>query len=249
MVLIEQAVILAGGRGERLRPLTDSVPKPMAPVHGRPFLDYLINSLVTVGVKKILILLGYKGDFIKRRYSNMNHIHIEFSEGTEEDQTGRRLLNAYSLLDDHFLLLYGDNYWPVELNSMMELIQKTSVKVSTTVFSNINGTGEYGFENNIAVGNDGYVIKYDKKRETRKANGIDIGYFIIAKNALEPNISGNVSFEVDILPQFIERKDLVAYVTDTQYYYITNMETLKSFETAAKQNNFVPLPQNYFNKS
>jgi len=244
--LIEQAVILAGGRGERLRPLTDSISKPMAPVNGRPFLDYLIHSLFIAGITKILILLGYKGEIIKQRYSISDNIVIEFSEGPAEDKTGRRLLNAYNLLDNHFILLYGDNYWPIELCSMIELYRSVSAKVSTTVFSNNNGTGEYGYENNVVVDNDGLVIKYDKKRETSEANGIDIGYFLVAKDALDPKISGNISFEVDILPQFISRKELIAYVTDTQYYYITNLGSLRSFEAAAKENSFMPLPEKYF---
>jgi len=244
---INQAVILAGGRGERLRPLTDKLPKPMAPINGKPFLDYLINSLVVAGIKKVLILLGYKGEVIRRRYSSMHGIDVEFFQGMAKDQTGRRVLNAYDLLDDHFLLLYGDNYWPVELGGMVELYDNTKVKVSTTVFSNKNGTGEYGYENNVVVADDGVVIKYDKKRETLDANGVDIGYFVVAKDALDPKIPGNVSFEVDILPQFIAKKELMAYVTDTQYYYITNMDTLRSFETAATHNNFAPLPKNYIN--
>ena len=82
--------------------------------------------------------------------------------------------------------------------------------------------------------------------ETDEANGVDIGYFIISKQVLDLQMSGNVSFEVDILPQFIARKQLGAYVTDTQYYYITNMQTLKNFEVDAKTNNFLPLPKKYF---
>ena len=56
-VKLQQAVILAGGRGERLRPLTDSIPKPMAPVNGIPFLDYLIHSIIQGEIKNILFLL------------------------------------------------------------------------------------------------------------------------------------------------------------------------------------------------
>jgi len=243
---IDQAVILAGGRGERLIPLTDSMPKPMAPINGVPFLDYLIYSIVQTGIKNILILLGYKGDVIINRYNSMRDISIEFSYGSVNDQTGRRVLNAYDQLDDYFLLMYGDNYWPIELDAMSSNYQKLNASVTTTVFSNKYGTGEYGFENNIIVRDDGIVKKYDKKRETDEANGVDIGYFIISKQVLDLQMSGNVSFEVDILPQFIARKQLGAYVTDTQYYYITNMQTLKNFEVDAKTNNFLPLPKKYF---
>ncbi len=156
-MIVNQAVILAGGRGERLRPLTDSMPKPMAPINGIPFLDYLIHSIIQAGIENILILLGYKVDMIADRYKNMNNINIEFSYGTVEDQTGKRMLNAYNQLDDHFLLMYGDNYWTIELDPMWTNYQQLDASVTTTVFSNRNGTGEYGFDNNVKVGNDGML--------------------------------------------------------------------------------------------
>ena len=243
---IDQAVVLAGGRGERLIPLTDSIPKPMAPINKRPFLDFLIHSIIQTGIENILILLGYKADVIANRYKSLQNITVEFSYGIEEDQTGRRVLNAYDQLDDHFLLMYGDNYWPVELNKMWSNFQQLNIGVTTTVFSNKKGTGEYSFDNNVVVGDDGMVVNYDKKRETDAANGVDIGYFLVAKEALDSEMPGNVSFEVDILPQFIARKQLGAYVTDTQYYYITSMQTLKDFEVAVKTNNFLPLTKKYF---
>ena len=247
-IRIKQAVILAGGRGERLRPLTDTIPKPMAPINGTPFLDFLIHSIVLSGIRNIIILLGYKSEVIVARYKNVKDINIEFSYGTEKDQTGRRVLNTYHQLDDYFLLMYGDNYWPIELQGMWLNYKNSKAQITTTVFSNKNGTGEYGYKNNVVVGNDGWVFKYDKKRETHKANAVDIGYFLVSKKSLDPGMKGNVSFEVDILPEFIARKELAAYVTDTQYYFITNIRTLEDFENAAATNNFLPLPQKYIRK-
>ena len=68
---IEQAVILAGGKGKRLRPLTEKIPKPLVKINGIPFCDYLLNSLVKVGISKILFLIGYKGNF---NFSSSNRI-------------------------------------------------------------------------------------------------------------------------------------------------------------------------------
>ena len=243
---LTQAVILAGGRGKRLKPLTDNIPKPMAPINGIPFLDYLIHSIIQAGIENIFILLGYKGDVIVNRYKSMRNITIGFSYGTEEDQTGRRVLNAYDQLDENFLLMYGDNYWPIELKKMWANYQQLNTSLTTTIFSNKYGTGEYGIENNVIVDNDCIVINYDKKRETDAANGVDIGYFLINKKVLNPEISGNVSFEVDILPKLIEKRLIGSYITDNQYYYITNIQTLKDFENAAQNNNFQPLPTRYF---
>jgi len=246
MVKLTQAVILAGGRGERLRPLTDTIPKPMAPISRVPFLDYLIHSIVQTGIENILILLGYKADSITERYKYMRNIIIEFSYGTEQDQTGRRVLNVYDQLDNHFLLMYGDNYWPIELKKMWSNYQNLNAPVTTTVFSNKNGTGEYDYKNNVVVGADNLVEKYDKAMQTDSGNGVDIGYFLVDKEALNPEIQSNVSFELDILPYLIVNKKLGAYVTDTQYYYITNMQTLKDFEIVVKEKNFLPLPQEYW---
>lgn len=243
---IDQAVILAGGRGERLRPLTDKIPKPMVPVNGVPFLDYLINSVVETGIEKILVLVGYKSDVIIDHYRDMTHIDIEFSKGTLMDQTGRRLLDAYDQLDSHFLLMYGDNYWAIEFPRMCSTFESSDARISTTVFSNKNGTGEYGFENNVLVDEDGLVNAYDKQRESQEMNGVDIGYFLVEKSALDRSVAGNVSFEMDILPGFIENNQLVAHVTDSQYYYVTDTESLKTFECAAKNEGYVPLPERYF---
>ena len=142
----EQAVIFAGGRGERLRPLTETVPKPMAPVNGVPFLDYLLKTLEDVGIKKILFLLGYRAETIVNRYGKHlpGGIQVEYSIGRAEDLTGRRLLNAYPYLDDRFLLLYGDNYWPIEKKEMTAFFESKKACALTTVFSNKRGSAEYG---------------------------------------------------------------------------------------------------------
>lgn len=242
---LKQAVVLAGGRGERLRPLTDNIPKPMAPVNGVPFLDYLLNTLVAAGIKKILLLVGYRSEVIKNRYgySLNNGVKIEYSTGTVEDMTGRRIVRAYEKLDDNFLLLYGDNYWPIEMNEMIELYIRNNVKVSTTVFSNKNGTAEYGKENNVEVDNGGIVRRYDKSRKSSRMNGVDMGYFIVNKQAIDHSIEGNVSFEQDMLPPLIAGRQLAAYITDRQYYYITDMESLKRFENVLAEEGFKPIPE------
>lgn len=241
---ISQAVILAGGRGERLRPLTDHLPKPMAPINGIPFLDYLIQSIVDAGIKHIVLLLGYKAEKVIERYGKGvgNDIRIEFSVGTVDDLTGRRLLNAYDLLQDRFLLMYGDNYWPIAIGEMQDLYVSKDAKVLTTVFRNQNGTGEYGYSNNVEVLHDTFVKRYDKKRLSDGLNGVDIGYFIIDKDYLPIQEKRNVSFEEDILPDFIAKRKLIAYTTDTQYYYLTNIESLKKFEKVVEQNSIRPLP-------
>ncbi|NTV28864.1 MAG: NTP transferase domain-containing protein [Candidatus Omnitrophica bacterium] len=239
----EQAVIFAGGRGERLRPLTDTLPKPMAPVHGRPFSDYLIRALAAAGIRRVLILVGYKAEKFMDYYADGAEfgINIDYSLGQEDDQTGRRLLNAFSKLEDRFLLLYGDNYWPVPLTGMAANYARLGRPVTTTVFSNRHGTGEYGYENNVVVSPDWTVKAYDKSRKAPGLNGVDIGFFLVDKRVLDPRETGNISFEESILSQLAAQGRLGAFLTEEQYYYITSLESLSRFEQVVVQKGFSPM--------
>jgi len=237
MGIFEQAVIFAGGRGERLRPLTDAIPKPMAPINGRPFADYLLTMLRDAGIRRVVFLLGYKAESVINHYNThgIPGLGIDYSIGKEEDQTGRRLINAYKKLEDKFLLLYGDNYWPVPLDQMKKNYEHLQVPLTTTVFSNKNGTGEYGFENNVMVDPGSRVKAYDKSRRLQGLNGVDIGFFLVNKNIIDPNNAGNISFEEVILASVAAKGQLGAFVTNEQYYYITSFESLKTFEQVVKQ--------------
>lgn len=245
MVKLKQAVIFAGGRGLRLRPITDKIPKPMALINGAPFLDYLINSLILAGISRILLLVGYKKDVIidNYGYSLGKDIEIKYSIGKVADLTGRRLLDAYELLDRHFLLVYGDNYWPIPLKEMTANYEKLGLPVTTTVFSNKKGTGEYGHENNVIVDASGRVEAYDKSRRAPGLSGVDIGFFIVAKKVLDVAETGNISFEEKILTHLADEGRLGAFMTNEQYYFITTLKSLRDFEAAALSNGFLKLEQ------
>jgi len=241
--MIEQAVIFAGGKGERLRPITDHVPKPMAPVLGVPFLDYLLGLLESQGIKRVLLLVGYKYEVIRARYRDLKKkdFSVELSIGGEEDLTGRRVLNAFERLESRFLLLYGDNYWPLRLGPMCDEFRKADASLMTTVFGNRHGTAEYGFENNVEVAADGRVLRYDKSRTSAGLNGVDIGFFLVERSCLDPTIRKNVSFEETILPPLVAAKRVVAYRTDEQYHYITSAEDLRRFEGVVRETGIAPL--------
>jgi len=235
--MIKQAVILAGGKGSRLLPLTKNIPKPMAPINNIPFLSYLIFSLKSKGIKKVLILVGYKSKKIIEFYSSNKNIPINFCYSNINSDTGRRVLDAYKFLDKEFLLLYGDNFWQPNLDKIYKKFKNNKASVSTTVFNNKFGTGEYRKENNVYVKKNSFVGKYDKLRKDKKLNGIDIGFFIVQKKFLKlfKDKNKNYSFENDILTKAVELKKLVAYTTDRQYFSITNLKMLKKFEIISKK--------------
>ena len=103
-----QAVILAGGLGTRLRPLTETRPKPMVQVGGKPFLEYQINQLREHGFDRVLLLLGYLPEVVRDYFGDGRRwgVSIEYSVTAIDDDTGRRIKLAEPLLESHFLLLY-----------------------------------------------------------------------------------------------------------------------------------------------
>ncbi|MFC1952756.1 D-glycero-beta-D-manno-heptose 1,7-bisphosphate 7-phosphatase [Chloroflexota bacterium] len=232
MTGIKQAVILAGGEGIRLRPLTNSIPKPMAPVNNRPFLEYLVNMLKENGITKVVMLIGYLSEKITGYFGDGSDfgININYSTGKVEDSTGTRLKNAGTLLDDTFLLMYGDNYWPLNLKRQLAFYQKHNTLASTTVYTNKDNRGEYGPENNIYLDTDGYVVRYDKSRKDKDLNGVDIGFFIINKQVLGLMPEADFSFEEEILPLLVEKRQLSGFRTEHRYYYISTLESLKVTE-------------------
>lgn len=229
---IRQAVILAGGRGERLRPFTDNKPKPMIDVNGRPFLEHLIEMLKENGVSEVVLLLGYLPEKIISHFGDGSQfgMAIQYSVGGVSDGTGTRIKNAKELLDNNFLLLYSDNHWPVQLERMVEFYEGKNVLATTTVYNNKDGLGEYGFQNNIAVDHDDMVTLYDKSRRNTKLNGTDIGFFLLDKKLLDLMPDADFSFESEVLPKLASQNQLAAFRTDHPYYPITTIDHVRRAE-------------------
>lgn len=231
MTNITQAVILAGGEGKRLRPFTLKNPKPMVPVNGKPFLEHLINLLKNNCVKEVVILTGYLGEKIEKYFGNGSRfgIKIKYSytpfldNKGEENNSGLRLKNAEGLLDNFFLLLYCDNYWPLNLKKQVSFFDEHQSDVFTTVYSN----KDTSTKNNILVSSKGYVIKYDKERMEPNLNGVDIGFFIVNKKVLKILPKTNSIFETEVLPKLIVQKKFSALLTDQKYYSIGDPERIK----------------------
>jgi mannose-1-phosphate guanylyltransferase len=96
----QQAVIFCGGLGSRLRPLTETIPKPMVPIMDKPFLEYLLVQLEEQGINRFVLLTGYLGKMIQEYFGDGSKWGwvIEYSHGPEEWDTGRRLWESKSTL-------------------------------------------------------------------------------------------------------------------------------------------------------
>jgi histidinol-phosphate phosphatase family protein len=234
MEKLKQAVILAGGRGERLKPITDTTPKPMIILNGKPFLEYQIEMLKENGISEVLILSGYLAEKIEEYFGDGSKFGIKmkysvlplFDPDGLENESGTRIKNAAPLLDDFFLLMYCDNYWPLNLKKIFGFYHSKGKIASVVVYDNKDNFTK----NNVLVDSEGLVTKYDKSRTEQNLNGVEIGFFLINKKVLEMFPDKKFQFEKEILPKLIDTGQLAAYVTGHRYCSISKPERLESTE-------------------
>ena len=225
MLVTEQAVILAGGRGERLKPFTDSAPKPLYPAGGVPFIDRIVCQLQDFGYKEILILLGYRADQVIEELGDGSRfgVRIDYDVRPESYDTGDRLKAAMPKIRDTFLLLYCDNFCPVDMEALSASFLRNRAKVQLTVYSNKDG---YTKSNLRVDPKSGRVEVYDKTRKAPGLQGVEIGYSLIRKEVLQMLGEPAGGFSKEIFPLLAEEGSLFATVTDHRYYSIGSFERM-----------------------
>jgi histidinol-phosphate phosphatase family protein len=219
-----QAVVLAGGLGVRMRPLTDSIPKPMIEFHGRPFLEYLVEQLRDQGIERILMLVGYLPAVIQDYFGDGSRwgVDISYAVSPPEVQTGTRVRLALDAIDPLFLLLYCDNYWPMQLDRMWRQFVDADTAALTTIYRNADG---YSRDN--VRGEDGRVVAYDRSRTSPGLAGVEIGYAIMRRDVVAGLLpAADVALEEAVYPALAGRGELLAHVTDHRYYGIGSPDRL-----------------------
>lgn len=225
-----QAVILAGGRGTRMRPLTNDRPKPMIEFGGRPFLEYVVELLADQGFDRILMLLGYLPDVIRDHFGDGRRfgVAIDYVVSDADDLTARRLQLARPRLDDLFLLLYCDNYWPLDMDRHWAHYLAVGAPAMVTIYANSDGYSR----SNTRVAADGRVEVFDRSRSAPDLRGVEISYALLPKTVLDllpPD--GNELVEQALYPTLTERGQLGALVSEHRYYSVGSMHRLPLTET------------------
>lgn len=215
---IRQAVILAGGRGTRLAPFTDTAPKPMYPFQGEPFLAHLIKQVKSFGIQDIVLLLGYLPEVIIRYFGDGSafRVRIRYRVTPVEWDTGSRLRAARDLLEEHILLLYCDNYCPILWDRAVAQYEARRPLLQLTVYENDDGYTK----SNLRVSADGQVLQYDKARQAPDLHGVDIGYILMRSELIDRLPPGNVSFERELYPALVAEGKMDACVTPHRYYSV-----------------------------
>lgn len=223
-----QAVILAGGLGTRLKPLTEEIPKSMVLIQGKPFLEHQLNLLRQGGISDIVLCVGYLGERIKEYFGDGKGfgVKIKYSEETEKLLgTAGALKNARDLLDDAFFVTFGDAYLILDYRGVMGYFKKFNKLGLMVVYKNLD---RYDKSNVVVEGN---LIKvYDKQRRAPDMVYIDFGVSVLRKKALDLVPKGKVIDLEEFYRELIKRKELLAFETQQRFYEVGSQKGLKEFE-------------------
>jgi histidinol-phosphate phosphatase family protein len=224
-----QAVILAGGRGTRMQPITLDRPKPMVPILGRPFLEYQIEQLREQEFDRVLLLLGYLPEVVQDYFGDGRKwgMKIEYSVTEPDDLTCSRVNNARNLIDPCFLLLYCDNYWPMQMSRMWKRFQDAAKPGLITVYRNRDGHSR----DSVVLDEQDDVVVFDRLRTTPGLQGVEISYAILTDLALELLPDEDMLFEEAIYTQLAAQNRLAAYVSDHRYYSVGSLDRIPTTET------------------
>jgi len=181
-----KAVILAAGRGERLSPLTDNLPKPLLPLRGRPILEHVISGIARAGIREFIIVIGYLGDFIRRRFSFMKDLGVNIRWILNPKYV---LGNAYSLLcaersllkDEFFLLSMSDHLY--EDSVIKKILNEFDGEPLISVDREPRYLLDVGEATKVKICEKGYVR--DIGKEIPIWNAVDMGLFILDKGLFE----------------------------------------------------------------
>lgn len=225
-----QVVILAGGLATRLRPLTDTMPKSLVEICGKPFLEYQLDFLKAGGVKDVVLCVGYQGDKIEQIFGGGRKFGVNIKYSYEKEQllgTAGALKNAEHLFGDKFFVLNGDSYLFLDFATVMSYFNGLRQLALMVVYKNYD---HYDRSNTFIEGN--LVKRYSRKKKTKDMIYIDYGASILRKRALELVPPNQVYSLEQLFQQLIPQKELLAYEVTKRFYEIGSPEGLAEFRKA-----------------
>jgi NDP-sugar pyrophosphorylase family protein len=227
-----QAVILAGGLGTRLGPLTRKIPKPMVPVAGAPYLEHQLRLLARQSFRDVLLLTGYLGERIESYFGNGSRLglRLRYAREAQPQGTGGALRDARPYLAESFLLMYGDSLLPIEYAAAARRLEDSAALGLIVVYR--DPAGETAVRPNVALDRSGLVTRYDKTAAADPdLEYVEAGVSCFRRDVLDllPG-AGPVSFEQCVFPRLIDRRHLAALPTAQRFYDIGTPERLRAIE-------------------
>ena len=213
-----KAVVLVGGQGTRLRPLTETVKKELLPLVDRPILDHTLDRLVRHGVHEVVLSSSYlEGTFRPFLEGRHGDPRITWITETEPLDTGGAIVNALQALDtdEPFLALNGDILTDLDVTRMLSL-HRDRKAAATIALAHVEDARAYGL---VPLDEDGRVVAFREKPEDPVPGDINAGTYVLEPSALKawrPGVS--ISIERTIFPSLIEDgRPLFGFVSDAYW--------------------------------
>ncbi|MBJ7354834.1 MAG: NDP-sugar synthase [Thermoleophilaceae bacterium] len=200
-----QAVILSGGQGTRLRPLTSTMPKPAVPMVNRPMLWYMIDWLRLHGVEDVVMSMGYKGDGLRSALDAAGHdgVSITYVEEPEPLGTAGAVKFAEQYLDERFLVLNGDTLADYDLSAEIAQHESTGAR-ATLALVPVEDATAYGVVLQDSERRVEAFLEKPKAEDAPPDPRINAGAYVLERDVLEMIPAGeNRSFEHDVFPQLV----------------------------------------------
>jgi D-glycero-alpha-D-manno-heptose 1-phosphate guanylyltransferase len=202
-----EAIILAGGLGTRLNEVIADIPKSMAPINGRPFLEYLLDFLDRWGLRKVILSVGYKREIIQDHFGDQyKTLKIVYAIEEEELGTGGAILNALPYVEGHTTFIFnGDTYFDVNLQRLDDFrrIKEADLCLAMRFEINPSRFGILEFDNNNRITR--FLEKYDGHDE----GYINGGVYVVRKDyLLRFGLPEKFSFEKDFLQKYYQTEEI-----------------------------------------
>ena len=230
-------VILAGGLGTRLQELVNDVPKPMAPIRGKPFLEYLLSYWTNHCADRFILSVGYKNQKIKDYFGTDFHgVPVSYVIEDEPLGTGGALLRVLGNEDikEDFFLVNGDTLFQIDVYRMLELHDGNKADMSMSL-RNIENSDRY---HTIYINDAGKIISIDQPDKSATNGNINGGVYIIRPELLHSwtnTGNKNVSLENEILPQLIKDHSVYGYIDDGDFIDIGVPEDYQKAQTCLNE--------------
>lgn len=208
--MLDTAIILAGGFGTRLQSVVKDMPKPMAPVNGKPFLYWLLQYCSKQGIRKVVLSVGFKGEVIEKYFgSQFQNISIRYCKEEEPLGTGGAIKVALDYTKAHkVFVLNGDTFFGIDLEKFFDLHLKScsSLSIALKEMENFN---RYGV---VKIDSSNVITGFDEKRFVERGN-INGGIYIIHRGLFSDRVfPKKFSFEKDILEKSFYGKHIHGFV-------------------------------------
>ena len=220
---IKTGVILAGGLGTRLRPITYEIPKALIPIHGRTMTEHLFDLFKKYGVTNIFMAVGHMRDKIMAHYRDGSSfgIHLDYIEETEPLGTAGPLRVGKNKLRETFFCSNGDELKKINLTEMEQLHRKHNALVTIALFQ-VDDPSMYG----VARLHGDQILEFVEKPKKGDApsNSINSGFYIIEPEVLDMIPPGFSMLEKDIFPKLAKEGKLFGYQFKGQWFDTGSME-------------------------